>query len=274
MAIIKEITAKTILGKSGIMDYCVNCYVGCEHNCVYCYAQYMTRFSGHQEPWGKFVDAKCNAPEILNKEVKRKNPGGVILSSVCDPYQPVEKRFELTRRCLKILTDAGFPISILTKSDLVMRDYDILAGFTNCHVGCTITTLDEHLRFKMEPGASTIRQRFNVLEKAAEKGIPIWVFLGPFLPGISDSDEAISNLLTALEPLPLTQIYADKLNPKYGLWNRMAPFIHKYFPDLYPMYQRYFFDRSYYREYFHDFRKRIHQIAKLHTNLSKIPFNF
>ena len=143
MGVQREILAKSVLTKSGISDYCVNCYVGCTHACVYCYARFMKRFSGHEEPWGKFVDAKVNAPEVLAREVKRKKPGGVFVSSVCDAYQPMEKRYGLTRECLKILIDAGFHPGILTKSKLVTRDFDILQGHSNCDLGCTLTTMDE-----------------------------------------------------------------------------------------------------------------------------------
>ncbi|MBI5181776.1 MAG: radical SAM protein, partial [Nitrospirae bacterium] len=92
--IIKEIKVKSLLSKSGIpgADYCINPYVGCFHCCRYCYATFMKRFTGHAEPWGSFVDVKINAPEVLEKQLKRAEKGNVIISSVTDAYQPKEAR--------------------------------------------------------------------------------------------------------------------------------------------------------------------------------------
>ena len=111
---VNEINARTILSKSGIpgMDYCINPYVGCAHACKYCYATFMKRFTGHIEPWGSFVDVKINAAELLRRQLKRSKRGRVMLSSVTDPYQPVEEKYRLTRKCLEVLALyklPGFP---------------------------------------------------------------------------------------------------------------------------------------------------------------------
>ncbi len=92
---VKEIFAKTILTKTAIsgFDYCINPYVGCGHGCRYCYASFMKRFTGHLEPWGEFIDVKVNAPLLLKKQLKRAKPGVVALSTVTDPYQPIEKKY-------------------------------------------------------------------------------------------------------------------------------------------------------------------------------------
>ena len=103
---IKEIHSKSILSPSKIYDYVVNPYVGCQHACSYCYARFMKRFTGHKEPWGDFVDVKINAPDLLSKEIKKKRMGTVWVSGVCDPYQPLEAKYKLTRRCLEILARA------------------------------------------------------------------------------------------------------------------------------------------------------------------------
>lgn len=260
----REIQAKSILTKSGITDYCVNCYVGCTHGCIYCYARFMKRFSGHEEPWGRFLDAKTNAPEILAREVKRKAPGKVFVSSVCDAYQPAEMRYALTRECLKILMDAGFHPSILTKSRLVTRDYDILQGHPNCSVSCTLTTMDEQLRFRIEPGASPTRERIAALAEACNRQIPGGAFLGPFLPGLSDTDEALDALISAVAALPLSNIMADKLNPRPGVWNEIIPFLRRYHPHLIDLYRRLFFDPDEYRAYCVDLGRRIRGIASAH----------
>jgi DNA repair photolyase len=114
--IVKEIKAKSILSKSRVYDYALNAYVGCQHRCLYCYAKFMKRFTGHREAWGAFVDVKVNAPELLAREVKKKRKGRVWISGVCDAYQPLEKKYLLTRRCLEILVEQGWPVTIQTKS--------------------------------------------------------------------------------------------------------------------------------------------------------------
>ncbi len=274
MAVPREIMAKSVLSKSGISDYAVNCYVGCMHNCVYCYARFMRRFTGHEEPWGRFLDVKVNAPEVLAREVKKKPPGRVFVSSMCDAYQPAEKRYGLTRECLRILMDAGFHVGILTKSRLVMRDFDILQGHENCALGCTLTTIDEHLRFRIEPGASPTRERIAALEEACKRGISAWAFLGPFMPGLSDTDEALDALLAAIAQLPLSHMMADKLNPKPGLWNSIAPFLQRHYPELLNTYRRLFFDSQTYQAYSEDLLARLHKIAQAHGLEHKIKMAY
>jgi DNA repair photolyase len=270
MAITREILARSILGKSGITDYCVNCYTGCTHSCIYCYARFMKRFTGHEEPWGKFLDVKINAADILAKEVKRRKPGRVFFSSVCDAYQPAEMRYKLSRECLKLLIDHGFEVGILTKSKVVTRDFDILEGHDNCEVGCTLTTMDEELRFRIEPGASPTRDRISVLEQAASRGIRTSAFLGPFMPGLSDSDEALDALFSAIAPLPLSHAHADKLNPRPGVWNEIVPFLKKWHPELLETYRRFFFDQDYYHAYCEDLGIRLRRMAERHGLGDKI----
>ncbi|HOG47104.1 MAG TPA: radical SAM protein, partial [Anaerolineae bacterium] len=109
---VREIQAKSMLQKSGLpgAQYVVNPYVGCVHGCVYCYARFMKRFTGHNEPWGRFLDARVNAPELLRRELARRRApleGAVFLSSVTDPYQPPEARYRLTRGVREALLDHG-----------------------------------------------------------------------------------------------------------------------------------------------------------------------
>ncbi len=182
--VVKEKKAAGILNRSKIHDYCVNAYTGCSHACVYCYAGlFMRRYSRHPEPWGEFVDVKTNAVEVIRKELPRARPGVVWFSSVCDPYQPVEKRYGLTGMLLREVIDAGFPIEILTKSSLVVRDIEMLRGRDRIRVGLTIPTDDRRMSRLFEPGASPLEERFAALDKLKEAGIETFVFAGPLLPG-------------------------------------------------------------------------------------------
>src|SRR5690242_3485516 len=180
--IVKEIEAKTILSKSQIYDYTLNAYVGCQHDCLYCYAKFMKRFTGHCEPWGAFVDVKINAVELLAREVKKKRKGRVWISGVCDAYQPLEKKYTLTGRCLEILVEQGWPVTIQTKSPLVLRDIAILKKSADAEVGFTITTADEKVRMIFEPGAPQIAKRVEALGLLHGSGIRTFVMVAPLLP--------------------------------------------------------------------------------------------
>jgi DNA repair photolyase len=203
---ITEVRAKSILNASKIFDYCVNCFTGCELNCRYCYARlFMRRYSGHPEPWGDFVDVKVNAPELLEKQVKKTKKGVVWLSSVCDAYQPLESQYGLTRRCLEILARAGFPANVQTKSVFALRDIDVFKKFGDIQVGFTIATDDGRMAKLFEPGASPVEERINALAVLKSHGIRTFAFIGPLLPGNPE------NLVAALEG-KADEILIDRMN--------------------------------------------------------------
>jgi DNA repair photolyase len=181
---IAERTARSVLSKTGIPGarWALNPYVGCAHACRYCYAEFMKKYTGHPEPWGTFVDAKVNAPEALERELRRAERGVVMLSSVTDCYQPLEDRCRLTRRCLERLLAHRFPVRILTKSPLVLRDLDLLRQFPEIEVGLTVTTDDERMRRLFEPAAPPIAARIDALRRLREAGVRTYVFIGPLLP--------------------------------------------------------------------------------------------
>jgi DNA repair photolyase len=181
--VVREIEAKSILSRSQIYDYALNAYVGCSHGCVYCYAKFMRRFTGHREPWGAFVDAKINAAELLAREVRRKRIGRVWVSGVCDAYQPSELKYRLTRECLGILASEGWPVTVQTKSPLVLRDLDILRRMPDAEVGFSIATADDQVRWIFEPGAPPVAARINVLGELHKAGIRTFVMVAPLLPG-------------------------------------------------------------------------------------------
>jgi DNA repair photolyase len=182
--IIREIKVKSILSKSRIpgIDYCVNPYTGCFHACRYCYATFMKRYTGHTEAWGNFVDVKINAPEVLQKQLKRATRGNIIISSVTDAYQPVEAKYKLTRQCLEVLLHYQFPIDILTKSPLVLRDIGLIKQIKDREVGITITTDNEKIRKVFEPYAPSISARISALRTLRNNGISTYTFIGPVLP--------------------------------------------------------------------------------------------
>ena len=220
--IVKEIAAKSILSKSEIYDYALNAYVGCQHDCAYCYARFMKRFTGHREPWGSFVDVKVNAPELLAREVLRKKRGRVWISGVCDAYQPLEAKHRLTRRCLEILVEHGWPVTVQTKSPLVLRDLEILKRSKDAEVGLTITTADERLRKIFEPGAPPTARRIEALAALHAAGITTFVMVAPLLPHA----EGLAGLLAGKVDKVLIDRYnyhyADRAYKDHGLQAAMT----------------------------------------------------
>ncbi len=222
------------MGPTGLpADYCINPYTGCEHGCKYCYARFMAKYTKHKEPWGEWVDVKINAPQILEKEVKTKPKGRVYLSSVTDPYQPLEKKYQLTGKILKILTDHNFPVTIQTKSDLVLRDLDILKKNRGAKVGFTITSLDDKVRRVFEPLASPVENRFKALKSLKENGIIIFAMIAPILPDLTDI-VAIKKRLKGL----VNFLWEDTLNIKYGNWPDIEKTVLKFYPKLLPKFKK------------------------------------
>jgi DNA repair photolyase len=206
----REICARSILSKSQVFDYVVNPYVGCQHSCTYCYARFMKRFTRHREPWGEFVDAKINAPDLLTHEMSKKTPGRVWVSGVCDPYQPLEKAYELTRKCLEILVQYDWPITVQTKSPLVSRDADLLRRSDKIEVGLSVTTADDEIGKVFEPGAPSVKERIAALEELHLAGIRTFAMIAPMLPGA----EALACQLSG----KVDYVLVDKMNYHYGDW--------------------------------------------------------
>lgn len=219
------------------MDYALNPYIGCEHGCVYCYAEFMKKYTNHKEEWGDFVDIKINMVDCLRQQIKKTKPGTIMIGTVTDAYQPLEEKYQLTRRCLEILTDFDFPIKIQTKSDLVLRDVDILKRMKNIRVGFTITCFDPKIEKIFEPKASELEKRFEALGKLKEENIPTFVFFGPILPFFSDSEESIQSLLKKLQNTEIEKVYFDKMNYLGAKWKKFRAFLDNNFPHALSYYQ-------------------------------------
>jgi DNA repair photolyase len=229
---INKIEAKSILQKTGISDYgyVINPYRGCTHACVYCYARFMKRFTGHTEPWGEFLDAKINAPEVLKRQLERRGgpiKGGVFLSSVTDLYQPAESIFKLTRGILEVLLEYQVSVSILTKSDLVLRDIDLLRQFKECSVGLSVMTIDEGIARCFEPRAPSPARRIQALRKLKENNIATYAFISPYLPHLSH----IEQLMEALNGL-IDEAGIEALNTRELYWGGVKGVLMRYYPQL------------------------------------------
>jgi len=174
---VREVLCKSLLRRmDGDGGYTVNLYRGCSHGCVYCYAPSLIH---DERRWGGFVDAKVNGPEVLARELRGASKGVVFLSSASDPYQPAEARYGLTRRALMTLSTAGFPVTILTRSPLVLRDLDVLSRFPWVRVGISISSVPGRA---YEPGVAPVSRRIETLRRLGSAGIKTWVSLAPLIP--------------------------------------------------------------------------------------------
>lgn len=186
---IKEIDVKTVLSKSNlpVSDYAVNPYVGCLHACKYCYASFMKRFTNHPEPWGTFLDVKT-WPEV--KDPSKYKGKELFLSSVTDPYQPHEAKYKRTRAILEQMQGSGCKLSISTKSDLILRDLDLIKTFPGARVSWSINTLDEDFRKAMDKGVSIERRLEAIIERAKGQCNLVWLenlnLRGDYRPVIMD----------------------------------------------------------------------------------------
>ena len=204
--VVREIEAKSILNASKIYDTCVNPYTGCQVGCVYCYAAlFMRRYSGHSEPWGDFVDAKINAPALLAKQIVKAKRGTSWFSSVCDPYQPIEELYGLTRRSLEVLAGRAFPVVIQTKSARVRRDLEVILRIPDVEVGFSIATEDETVIRLFERESSPVGERIEVLREFKAAGVPTYAFAGPLLPG---NPERLASLLAGA----VDRVLIDRMN--------------------------------------------------------------
>lgn len=192
-----------------------------------CYSPAVLR---ETRPWGQFVDVKVNAAEVLKKEIKKKPRGVVGVATVIDPYQPLEAKLELTRKCIEILSKHDFPVSIQTKSSLVLRDADLIVP-KKFDVGVTITTMDRELASKIEPRASPPDARAQVLDEFSSRGVDTWVFLGPIIPEMNDGEESIRQIVEVARRTKSRLLY-DKLNLKRWVLERLAPVIEQGKPGL------------------------------------------
>ncbi|HEV2138333.1 MAG TPA: radical SAM protein [Nitrososphaerales archaeon] len=193
---VRETRCTTLLHKlefGSSTGYTANLYKGCTHGCAYCYAPSLTH---DERKWGRYVDVKVNAPEVLEMELRGLRKDHVFLSSASDPYQPVEAKYGIMRRCLEVLRRNGFPVSILTRSPLVLRDLELIMKLDWVKVGMSITTVPVR---QFEPGVPPLQRRVATLKKLAEAGIQTWVSLAPVVPGIMmiDLDKLFEDLSDA-----------------------------------------------------------------------------
>ena len=227
---INEIQVKDVITKSNlpVCDYSVNPYTGCEHACKYCYACFMKRFTGHEETWGEFIDIKYWQP-IKNPE--KYNGKELFIGSVTDPYQPIEEKYRRTRTFLEELQGSGAILSIATKSDLILRDLDLIKTFPNARVSWSINTLDEDFKDDMDKAVS-IKRRLEAMRIFHENGIRTTCFISPIFPMITDVKAIVER---AKDRCNL--VWLENLNLRGTFKPAVMDYIDEKHPDLLPLYR-------------------------------------
>ena len=228
--VIKEIETKSVLTKSNlpVSDYSVNPYVGCTHACKYCYASFMKRFTNHAEPWGEFLDVKY-WPEIKNPH---KYCGKeLFFGSVTDPYNPQEETYRRTRALLEQLRGSGIKLSIQTKSDLVLRDVDLIKTFPDARVGFSINTLDEGFKDDMDKAVS-IERRLAAMKTLHDAGVRTTCFISPIFPDITDVPAIIDRVKAQCN-----LVWLENLNLRGSYKTVIMDYIREKRPDLLPIYR-------------------------------------
>ena len=251
--LIRDIKTKNIMTKSNLPvgGYSVNPYVGCTHGCKYCYASFMKRFTGHTEPWGTFLDIK-HWPTIKNP--KKYKDQRVVIGSVTDGYLPQEKQIRNTRRILEQLKNSGAEILICTKSDLVLRDIDLLKEMGKVTVSWSINTLDEKFQADMDQAAS-ISHRLEAMKQVYEAGIRTVCFISPVFPGITDFEKIFERVKDQCD-----LVWLENLNLRGSFKEEILDYIQKCYPHLIPLYDEIY--RKGDRSYFRSLENQAAQIAK------------
>lgn len=233
----KKIKVKDYLTKSSLpaSDYVINPYVGCPHACKYCYASFMKRFTGHDEKWGTFIDIKeCDKPI----DIKKLRGKTLFVSSVTDCYNPFEEKYEVTRKILEQLITAECEVTISTKSDLIIRDLDLLKKIPQLKVAFSINTLNESFRRDMD-NASSIGRRIQTMKELHQAGIYTVLFMSPIFPYLTEWKEIIN----------LTQDFANEywfenLNLRGSYKKEIFEYIRRHYPDLLPEYERIYIQKD------------------------------
>lgn len=264
---IQEIECKSAIGKCGFPGggFAINPYIGCSHNCSYCYARFIKRFTGHQEKWGTFVDARMNIAEILKHQITSKKYHGKIiyLGTVTDPYQPIEKEYGLTRKILGVLKNYKNQITILTKSDLILRDIEILKKLHEVDINFTITSLDERWIEYTEPNSPSIKRRLEAVKKLTDEGITVYAMIGPYWPVFTNAEE----LFKKFKEAGISHVFSESFNTVGGNFIDVENILKKHYPQYLEKVRQILFDKEKFCEFYNEAEKEMKKLSEKY----KIP---
>lgn len=239
--IVREIQCKTAINRVQGMPFSwsINPYRGCRHACVYCYARPTHKYLGLSgaDEFQEVILAKVNAPEVVRSELQRRSWSGdnVVIGTATDPYQQAESSYRITRRILGAFRDAANPVSITTKSPMILRDLDILNSLrrqADVTVCMTVTTMDEVLWRKIEPTTAKPRRRLEAIRTLTQHGIHAGVLLSPVLPGLTDDMGHLEEVVAAAADHGARFVASNVLRLGPGISEYYLPFIEREFPNL------------------------------------------
>ncbi len=267
--IYKKIECKSAINKIKTgrfhFGHSLNVYRGCVHSCPYCYARYTHPYLGLEEAedFRRIILVKTNIASVLEKELssKRWNRDLVSLGTATDPYQPIEKQYELTRECLKLLSRHSTPVIFSTKSDLVTRDLDILSGINHkslTAVAISLTTADDDLRKVFEPGASSVKRRVKALMELKKSGVKTGIHLLPIMKYINDSAKSISEMVYIAKECDVDYFIYGGLNTRSPVVRaNLLDAIKRYDPAIYSIYRREFSTNTFNDKRYADYINRL-----------------
>ena len=240
----REVEVKSALNavKGMPFDWSLNPFQGCAHACHYCFARaYHARYREKNvgSDFDSNVEVRVNIADLLRRELHRRREGSLAIGTATDPYQPIEGKYKLTRRCLEALVDYPMPTSIITKGPLVVRDIDVLQQLdakTDLAVFFSVPCVDEEIVRKTDPGTAPPRQRLRALGMLREAGIDAAVLCMPVLPGISDSEESLDAAARAASEAGATAFRHRPLKIDVEIQDYYYDFLATEFPAVLPRY--------------------------------------
>lgn len=261
------IQSKSALHKSKLAGggYTLNPYSGCPHGCQYCYNQKFFNIIHPDCPWGKYFDVKTNFPEILAKEILAKPKANVFFSTITDPYNALEKKYQITRRSLELLLANGWRASLLTKSDLVLRDLDLFNKYrAKIDVGFTITSVDDKIARILEPNAPSPTRRLAALKQLHKHKIKNYIFVAPIIPHLTD----IEKIFQAANGF-CDEIWFDSFNTKLVNWPAWLRIVKQNFSNLLDFYKDYALNKKLFEK---EIKNKIINLAQKYKIKTKFIF--
>lgn len=252
-----EVEAKTIINRVPYtryfpFEYTINCYRGCSHACVYCFARPTHDYLGLGigQDFDRKIVVKINAAELARAQTEPRHWAGhsIAMGTNTDPYQPAEGKYRLTRRVVEVLAERANPFSILTKSPLVLRDRRLLADAASradITVNFSVGTLDTDVWKRSEPGTPHPRQRLEAVRRLRELGITSGVLVAPLLPGLSDSPRQVAEVMRACRDAGADFAAPIRLHLRPGVKEHYMKWLDEEFPDLVGTYRELYRNRSY-----------------------------
>lgn len=266
---INEISCERLLSSTSIeiADYVINPYRGCSYGCVYCYARKNKAFAKHDKKWGSFVDVKVNALEVLLMELESHHPKKVLIGSITESYQPAEKKYEITRAILAELASREIPVTILTKSNLIVRDIDILKKVQDNKICFTVNTLNEKDKLVFEPASSSIKARIKAVKDLSENSINAYVHVGPVFPFITDFEGLMHEFCGVTDEL-VFESYNMQVSQEQEIYGAVK----NGFPDKYEAFCEIFSSEEKYNAYWENLESEIRKLNKQYNY--KLSFFF